>query len=56
MQDLKGNHKIVGGAILLLSGKFRQILTTTHRSTFTDEINACLIHNHSYDEVLKNFD
>ncbi|XP_029172028.1 uncharacterized protein LOC114941268 [Nylanderia fulva] len=42
MQDLKGNDKLFGGAILLLSGDLRQTLPVIPRSTFADEINACL--------------
>ncbi|XP_050064351.1 ATP-dependent DNA helicase pif1-like [Aphis gossypii] len=42
MQDLNSNNKLLGGAILLLSGDFRQTLSVIHRSTFADEINACL--------------
>ncbi|GFX88190.1 ATP-dependent DNA helicase [Trichonephila clavipes] len=42
MQDLNSNNKLFGGAILLLSGDFRQTLPVIPRSTFADEINACL--------------
>lgn len=42
MQDLNGNNKLFGGAILLLSGDFRQTLPVIPRSTYADEINACL--------------
>jgi len=42
MQDLKGNHKLFGGTVLLLSGDFRQSLPVIQHSTFADEINACL--------------
>ena len=42
MQDLNGNDKLFGGAILLLSGDFRQTLPVIPRSTYADEINACL--------------
>ncbi|CAB3241119.1 unnamed protein product [Arctia plantaginis] len=42
MQDLNSNNKLFGGAILLLSGDFRQTLPVITRSTFADEINACL--------------
>ncbi|CAB3250348.1 unnamed protein product [Arctia plantaginis] len=41
MQDLNSNNKLFGGAILLLSGDFRQTLPVIPRSTFADEINAC---------------
>ncbi|XP_037914086.1 uncharacterized protein LOC119653502 [Hermetia illucens] len=42
MQDLNSNNKLFGGAILLLSGDFRQTLPVIPRSTFADEVNACL--------------
>ncbi|XP_054719193.1 uncharacterized protein LOC129228538 [Uloborus diversus] len=42
MQDLKGNNKLFGGTVLLLSGDFRQTLPVIPHSTFADEINACL--------------
>lgn len=42
MQDLNSNNKLFGGAILLLSGDFRQTLPVIPRSTFAYEINACL--------------
>ncbi|GFY19856.1 ATP-dependent DNA helicase [Trichonephila clavipes] len=42
MQDLNSINKLFGGAILLLSGDFRQTLPVIPRSTFADQINACL--------------
>ena len=42
MQELNVNDKLFGGAILLLSGDFRQTLPVIPRSTYADEINACL--------------
>ncbi|XP_072379547.1 ATP-dependent DNA helicase PIF1-like [Diabrotica undecimpunctata] len=42
MQDLNSNNKLFGGAILILSGDFRQTLPVIPRSTFADVINACL--------------
>lgn len=41
MQDLNGNDKLFGSAVILLSGDFRQTLPVISRSTFADEINAC---------------
>lgn len=42
MQDFNSNNKIFGGAILLLSGDFRQTLPVKPSFTFADEINAFL--------------
>lgn len=42
MKDLRGNQHIFGGAMILLSGDFRQTLPVIPRSTAADEINACL--------------
>ena len=42
MQDLRGNEQLFGGALILLSGDFRQTLTVIPRSTPADEINAYL--------------
>lgn len=42
LKDLKGNERLFGGALILLSGDFRQTLPVIPRSTYADEINACL--------------
>lgn len=42
LKDLNGNERLFGGAIILLSGDFRQTLPVIPRSTYADEINACL--------------
>ncbi|GBP40449.1 hypothetical protein EVAR_25301_1 [Eumeta japonica] len=42
MQDLRGNRQLFDGALILLSGDFRQILPVIPRSTPADEINAYL--------------
>ncbi|XP_055918287.1 ATP-dependent DNA helicase pif1-like [Eupeodes corollae] len=42
LQDLNSNDRLFGGAILLVSGDFWQTLPVIPRSTFADEINACL--------------
>ena len=41
LQDLRGNGHPFGGALILLSGDFRQTLPVIPRSTPADEINAC---------------
>lgn len=42
LKDLRDNQNIFGGAMILLSGDFRQTLPVIPRSTVADEINACL--------------
>ncbi|XP_055905316.1 uncharacterized protein LOC129940839 [Eupeodes corollae] len=42
LKDLRGNQNIFGGAIILLSGGFRQTLPVIPRSAVADELNACL--------------
>ncbi|XP_066453866.1 uncharacterized protein [Eleutherodactylus coqui] len=42
LQDLRGNAQPFGGALILLSGDFRQTLPVIPRSTPADELNACL--------------
>jgi len=42
MQDLRGNQNVFGGALILLSGDFRQTLPVITCSTLVDEIKACL--------------
>jgi ATP-dependent DNA helicase PIF1 len=42
MQNLRDNQKIFGGALILLSGDFRQTMPVIRRSTPADKINACL--------------
>ncbi|XP_046666559.1 ATP-dependent DNA helicase pif1-like [Homalodisca vitripennis] len=42
LRDLRGNEQIFGGALILLSGDFRQTLPVIPRSTPADELNACL--------------
>ncbi|XP_067140991.1 ATP-dependent DNA helicase pif1-like [Centruroides vittatus] len=41
-KDLRGNGQPFGGALILLSGDFRQTLPVIPRSTPADELNACL--------------
>ncbi|KAM8702310.1 hypothetical protein ACLKA7_004974 [Drosophila subpalustris] len=42
LKDLRNDSRCFGGAMILLSGDFRQILPVIPRSTAADEINACL--------------
>eukprot|EP00102_Acyrthosiphon_pisum_P013585 XP_008183218.1 PREDICTED: ATP-dependent DNA helicase PIF1-like [Acyrthosiphon pisum] len=41
LKDLRDNQNIFGGAMILLSGDFRQTLPVSPRSTVADELNAC---------------
>lgn len=38
----KNNDKLFGGTLLLLSGDFRRTFPVIPRSTYADEMNACL--------------
>lgn len=42
LKDIRANSELFGGALILLSGDFRQTLPVIPRSTPADEINACL--------------
>ena len=42
LKDLRGNERLFGEALILLYGDFRQTLPVIQRSTYADEINACL--------------
>ncbi|XP_063987756.1 uncharacterized protein LOC135167948 [Diachasmimorpha longicaudata] len=42
LKDLRSNNNRFGGAMILLSGDFRQTLPVIPRSTPADELNACL--------------
>ncbi|XP_037931188.1 ATP-dependent DNA helicase PIF1-like [Teleopsis dalmanni] len=42
LKDLRNDSRCFGGAMILLSGDFRQILPVIPKSTAADEINACL--------------
>ena len=42
LQDLRGNVRLFGNAVILLAGDFRQILPVIPRSTPAAEINVCL--------------
>ncbi|GFV96639.1 ATP-dependent DNA helicase [Trichonephila clavipes] len=45
LQDLRGNTRPFGSALILLAGDFRQTLPVIPRSTPADEINASLKHS-----------
>lgn len=53
LQDLRGNQQPFGGAIILLSGDFRQTLPVIPRSTPADELNACLKASNLWSRVQK---
>ncbi|CAB3237853.1 unnamed protein product [Arctia plantaginis] len=42
LKDLRNDSRCFGGAMILLSGDFRQTLPVIPRSTAADEINVCL--------------
>ena len=42
LQDLRGNVRLFGNAVILLAKDFRQTLPVIPQSTPADEINACL--------------
>ncbi|XP_059051905.1 uncharacterized protein LOC131846585 [Achroia grisella] len=42
LKDLRNDSRIFGGAMILLTGDFRQTLPVIPTSTAADEINACL--------------
>ncbi|XP_073820577.1 uncharacterized protein [Musca autumnalis] len=42
MKDLRGDLRRFGGALILLSGDFRQKLPVIPKSSAADELNACL--------------
>ncbi|XP_048004348.1 ATP-dependent DNA helicase pif1-like [Leguminivora glycinivorella] len=51
LQELRKNSEIMGGALLILSGDFRQTLPVIPKSTPADEINACLKKSHLWPQV-----
>lgn len=40
LKELRGNERVFGGSLILLSGDFRQTLPVIPRSTYANEINA----------------
>lgn len=53
MRDLRGINEPMGGALILLSGDFRQTLPVIRRSTPADELNACLKSSTLWRHVIK---
>ncbi|XP_055919534.1 uncharacterized protein LOC129951424 [Eupeodes corollae] len=53
LKDIKNNARLFGGAILLLSGDFRQTLPVIPRATYADEINGCLKESYLLPSVTK---
>ncbi|XP_062525690.1 ATP-dependent DNA helicase pif1 [Bombyx mori] len=53
LKDLRNDSRCFGGAMILLSGDFRQILPVIPRSTAADEINACLKSSNLWRHVKK---
>ncbi|XP_045446561.1 uncharacterized protein LOC123654719 [Melitaea cinxia] len=51
LQELRKNSEIMGGALLILSGDFRQTLPVIPKSTPADETNACLKKSHLWPQV-----
>jgi len=51
LQDLRGNCSLMGGALVLLCGDFRQTLPVIPKSTPADEIYACLKHSVLWNNV-----
>ena len=42
LRDIRGNDRLMGGVMVLLSGDFRQTLPIIPKGTPADELNACL--------------
>ena len=42
LQDLRRNHRLMGGVPVLLAGDFRQTLPIISKGTPADEVSACL--------------
>lgn len=53
LKDIKDNTRLFGGALLLLSGDFRQTLPVIPRATYADEVNACLKESYLWRSVSK---
>ncbi|RCN24288.1 hypothetical protein ANCCAN_30020 [Ancylostoma caninum] len=44
LQDIRGNNRIMGDAVVVLAGDFRQTLPVIPRSTPADELNLASKH------------
>ncbi|KIH54434.1 hypothetical protein ANCDUO_15421 [Ancylostoma duodenale] len=53
LQDIRGNNRLMGGAVVVLAGDFRQTLPVIPRSTTADELNACLKASYLWRHVQK---
>nr|XP_029714104.1 uncharacterized protein LOC115258183 [Aedes albopictus] len=53
LKDIRGNNNLMGGALLLLCGDFRQTLPVIPKSTPADEIYACLKYSSVWKFVVK---
>lgn len=51
LQDIRGKRELLGGALVMLSGDFRQTLPVIPRSTPADELNACLKQSYLWKHV-----
>ncbi|EPB66767.1 hypothetical protein ANCCEY_14141 [Ancylostoma ceylanicum] len=53
LQDIRENNRLMGGAVLVLAGDFRQTLPVIPRATPADELNACLKASYLWRHVQK---
>ena len=53
LKDLRENHALMGGLVVVLAGDFRQTLPVIPRSAPADELNACLKASYLWSHVRK---
>ncbi|RCN39175.1 hypothetical protein ANCCAN_14900 [Ancylostoma caninum] len=53
LQDIRESNRLMGEAVVLLAGDFRQTLPVIPRSTPADELSACLKASHLWRQVQK---
>jgi ATP-dependent DNA helicase PIF1 len=53
MRDLRGKNQVMGAAVVVLAGDFRQTLPVIQRGTPADELNACLKASFLWDSIEK---